>query len=271
MQIINDRYKLYLGDCLDIMDKLIMEGVQVDAIITDPPYGSTHCAWDVVIPFNEMWERLYKLIKPNGGIILFGTQPFTTNLIYNNINNFKYTWVWHKKNAGNFINVQFQPLRTTEDIIVFSRPGESVNYYPIMSNGKQYSQYTYEYNGNKNSDLYNKFNGGTFKRNENSKGDKRYPKHLIEFSNANRKNQYHPTQKPIPLMEYLIITYTRENETVLDFTMGSGSTGVAALNNNRQFIGIELDEHYFNIAVDRLQNSKQENNKNKNNKQRTLF
>ena len=245
-----ERYKLYLGDCLERMDKLIEEGVKVDMVLCDPPYGTTACKWDSIIPFDEMWERLNKLIKPNGAIVLFGTQPFSSLLISSNIKKYKHSWVWHKKNAGNLLVAKYQPLKTTEDVMVFTSKGERVNYYPIMSSG--HKDRSKDRPTKKRTDLYNTIKSGQFKHSNNKRGDERYPKHLITFSNASRKNHYHPTQKPIPLLEYLIKTYTKDNELILDFTMGSGSTGVACLNIKRRFIGIELDEKYFNIAKERL-------------------
>ena len=246
-----NKYKLYNGDCLEVMDKLIKEGVKVDCILCDPPYGTTACKWDTIIPFNEMWDRLNKLIKPNGAIVLFGSQPFTSALISSNIKKYKHSWVWHKKNAGNILVAKYQPLKTTEDIIIFTGKGERVNYYPIMIGG--HKDRSKDNPTKKRSDLFSGIKSGEFKHGNNKKGDERYPKHLIEYSNASRKNHFHPTQKPVDLLEYLIRTYTNENETVLDFTMGSGSTGVACMNTNRRFIGIELDENYFNIAKQRIE------------------
>ena len=243
-------YKLYNGDSLEVMDQLIKDEVKVDMILTDPPYGTIACKWDSVIPFDEMWLRLNKLIKSNGAIVLFGSQPFTSALISSNIKSYKHSWVWHKKNAGNLLVAKYQPLKTTEDIIVFTHKGERVNYYPIMSCGHKDRCGKA---GNKKTDLFSNIKGNEFIYGSNKKGDERYPKHLITFSNASRKNHYHPTQKPVPLLEYLIKTYTKDNELILDFTMGSGSTGVAALNTNRKFIGIESDEKYFNIAKQRIE------------------
>ena len=247
-------YKLYKGDCLEVMDKLIEEGIKVDMILTDPPYGSTSCKWDTIIPFKPMWERVNELIKPNAAIALFGTQPFTSTLISSNIKNYKHSWVWHKKNAGNILVAKYQPLKTTEDIMIFTHKGEKVNYYPIMSSG--HKDRSKDNPTKKRTDLYSSIKSGQFKHSNNKRGDERYPKHLITFSNASRKNHYHPTQKPVDLLEYLIKTYTNKGELVLDFTMGSGSTGVAELNTNRKFIGIELDEKYFDIAKDRIENIK---------------
>ena len=243
MNIITENYKLYNGDCLEIMDLLINRGVQVDAIICDPPYGTTACKWDSIIPFEPMWERLNNLIKPNGAIVLFGSEPFSSALRMSNIKNYKYDWIWDKKKGGNIMNLKYQPYKVHEIISVFNKH----NYYPIMTEQRERKSKTYsigEANGIKNygdTRIYNK----------------KYPKSIIEVSNANQKGKVHPTQKPVDLLEYLIKTYTNENELVLDFTMGSGSTGVACLNTNRKFIGIDLEEKYFNIAIDRMENNNQ--------------
>ena len=229
---------LHHGDCLEVMDDLIKRGVKVDVIITDPPYGTTACKWDSVIPMPEMWERLNKLIKPNGAIVLFGSEPFSSALRMSNIKNYKYDWVWDKKKGGNIMNLKSQPYKTHEIVSVFNQH----NYYPIMETQKERTGKTYskgEANGIKNY------------------GDERiykekYPKSILESSNANQNGKVHPTQKPVALMEYLIKTYTNEGEIVLDFTMGSGTTGVACVNTNRSFIGIEMDDKYFNIASKRI-------------------
>ena len=232
--------KLYKGDCLEIMDKLIAEGVKVDAIITDPPYGTTACKWDSIIPFDKVWERLNKLIKPNGAIVLFGSEPFSSALRMSNIKNYKYDWIWDKKKGGNIMLLKQQPYKVHEIISVFNTNKET--YYPIMEaqtprTGKTYS--AGEANGIKNYGDLRHY-------------DKKYPKSILEISNANQNGKQHPTQKPVALMEYLIKTYTNEKETVLDCFMGSGTTGVACINTNRKFIGIEKDETYFKIAQDRI-------------------
>lgn len=232
-------YKLYNGDCLEVMDKLIEEGVVVDCIITDPPYGTTACKWDTVIPFEDMWSRLNKLIKPNGAIVLFGSEPFSSALRMSNIKNYKYDWIWNKKKGGNIMNLKYQPYKIHETISVFNKH----SYYPIMETQKERVSKTYskgEANGIKNYGDVRKYN-------------KKYPKSIIECSNANQKGKVHPTQKPVSLLEYLIKTYTNENEVVLDFTMGSGSTGAACMNTGRKFIGIELDNNYFDIASKRIE------------------
>ena len=234
-------YKLYNGDCLEVMDRLIDEGVKVDCILTDPPYGTTACKWDTIIPFDKMWERLNKLIKPNGAIVLFGSEPFSSALRMSNIKNYKYDWVWDKKKAGNIMLCKYQPMKITENVMIFNKH----NYYPIMELRDKV----------KKSKCYGigETMGGTLKDNSLKIYTHRYPKNILSFSNANQKGKAHPTQKPVDLLEYLIKTYTNENETVLDFTMGSGSTGVACMNTNRKFVGIELDKNYFDIASKRIE------------------
>lgn len=235
--------KLLQGDCLELM-KDIPDG-SVDMILTDPPYGTTACKWDSVIPFEPMWERINKLIKPNGAIVLFGSQPFTSALIMSNVKMFKYEWVWQKTMAGNFFNANKEPMKKHENILVFYK--KPPQYNPQMSYGKPYSE-----------KKERKRSYGAFAREKTTsikptinKGT-RYPSTVQLFSNGNNKNNGHPTQKPVPLLEYLIKTYTNETETVLDFTMGSGSTGVACKNLNRDFIGIEKEPDYFKIAEERI-------------------
>jgi len=227
---------LYNGDCLEEMDKLIEQGIKVDAIITDPPYGTTACKWDSVIPFEPMWERLNKLIKPNGAIVLFGSEPFSSALRMSNIKNYKYDWIWNKVSCGNPFVAKYQPLKITENILVFNKH----KYYPQMVKGKMKAK-----GGKAKSKLWGVDT-------VSYKNDMYYPKNIITETNNNNIKKAHPTQKPIKLMEYLILTYTNEGETVLDFTMGSGTTGVACKNLNRNFIGIELDEGYFKIAKERI-------------------
>ncbi|NCD06443.1 MAG: site-specific DNA-methyltransferase [Spirochaetia bacterium] len=240
--------KLYKGDCLEIMDELIDKGIKVDAIITDPPYGTTDCKWDSIIPFDEMWLRLNKLIKPNGAIVLFGSEPFSSLLRVSNLKNFKYDWIWNKKQSGSFFNAKYQPLKISENIHIFSN--SKCLYYPQMRKGKLRTK------GGAKKEMKTIKGLGI---NHTTKSDLYYPINIIEVSTAGMKSKnefMHPTQKPVALMEYLIKTYTNENELVLDFTMGSGSTGVACKNTNRNFIGIELDENYFKIAENRINNSK---------------
>lgn len=243
MNILTENYKLYNGDCLKVMDYLIEQGVVVDAIITDPPYGTTACKWDTIIPFDEMWLRLNKLIKPNGAIVLFGSEPFSSALRISNIKKYKYDWIWNKKLAGNGILAKKQPLKIHEIVSVFN----SKIYYPQMTKGKMRKKMT---NNLKISEINN---GDGIKCAKETYNNEYYPISIQEFTLANlRRGRLHPTQKPVDLLEYLIKTYTNENELVLDFTMGSGSTGVACLNTNRKFIGIEKEEKYFNIAINRI-------------------
>ena len=237
------RIALKNEDCLVAMDRMIEEGIKVDAIITDPPYGTTACKWDSVIDFEEMWLRLNRLIKPNGAIVLFGSEPFSSALRMSNIKNYKYDWVWNKRLAGNVFLAKSQPMKIHENILVFNSSKES--FYPIKTDLEKVRNYKDKYGG---GESFGK--KGTGDKVHTTKG--KNPKSIIDISNANRKGNTHPTQKPVALMEYLIKTYTNEGELVLDFTMGSGTTGVACKNLNRDFIGIELDEDYFNIAKERI-------------------
>jgi len=318
--------RLINKDCFEAMDKLIDEGVVVDCILTDPPYGTTQCAWDSVLDFAEIWKRLNKLIKPNGAVVLFGSEPFSSALRMSNMENYKYDWIWHKNKPTGFVFVKTQPMRDYETISVFqkelrnlesqllsrvyfsnlfkyiNKPQKEINdilghraaencfqtnkiYFNIPSkdvykqlenvfNIKLYGEYkTYKYLVN---DMYSKhiYNPQNLKNHTQIKSKNKtnkewiyqkdsltgkqyqtehenYPRQTLEFKTAS--NTLHPTQKPVPLLEYLIRTYTNENETVLDFTMGSGSTGVACKQINREFIGIELDKSYFDIAVKRIE------------------
>lgn len=240
MNILTENYKLFNGDCLEIMDYLIKEGIKVDCILTDPPYGTTQCKWDSVIPFEEMWERLNKIIKPNGAIVLFGSEPFSSQLRCSNIKNYKYDWIWKKEKGLGFLNSKKMPLRDTENISVFY--SKSCLYNPQMRKGKPYKA--------TNKPNLQKGTNNSYKSVETINNGERYPLTTLEFNRVSKT--VHPTQKPVDLLEYLIKTYTNEGELVLDFTMGSGSTGVACMNTNRKFIGIELEEKYFNISIDRI-------------------
>lgn len=237
------------GDCLEEMDKLIERGVKVDMILTDPPYGTTACKWDTIIPFDEMWERLNKLIKPNGAIVLFGSEPFSSALRMSNIKNYKYDWKWKKTRCGNFQIAKYQPLKYTEDVIVFSN--KTHNYYPIFEEASESTKSRRNYKMGGVVKGIKHMSSGEYKSELLHGKDKKNPSNIIDIKSVHTKF-IHPTQKPVALMEYLIKTYTNENELVLDFTMGSGTTGVACKNLNRKFIGIELDEKYFDIAVDRI-------------------
>ena len=252
MNIITDNYKLFNGDCLEIMDLLINRGVQVDMIFTDIPYGITsRNKWDEIIPFDEMWNKINKLIKPNGAILLFADEPFTSKLICSNIKNFKYRITWDKQCPSGFLNAKRMPLKRTEDICVFYK--KQPIYNPQMTNAKLENIRPIELNNEYTSNNYGEH---IVKRSEDYDNTKRYPTNLYSLSKiikeCNNINRIHPTQKPVDLLKYWIKTYTNEGEIILDFTMGSGSTGVACMNTNRKFIGIELDENYFNIAINRV-------------------
>lgn len=233
------------GDCLEEMKKI--RDKSIDMILCDPPYGTTACKWDIVIPFEPMWEQLNRIIKDDGAIVLFGSEPFSSQLRCSNLEMYKYDWIWDKNGGNNFLDAKCRPNKIHEIISVFSKYGCSngtsrkMKYYPqdlipcnkITKRGHTGSVI--------NNCKYNKY-VQTFTN---------YPRSILLYGTVNK---FHPTQKPIALLEYLIKTYTLENETVLDFTMGSGSTGVACKNINRNFIGIELDEKYFNIAKQRIEN-----------------
>lgn len=239
--------QLIKGECIEQM-KLIPDS-SIDAVITDPPYGTTQCKWDSVIPFEPMWEQLNRIIKPNGAIVLFGAEPFSSTLRVSNIKNYKYDWVWEKTQATGHLNAKKQPLRSNELISVFYK--KQCTYNPQKTQGhKPMNRGMRKLSVQNKTQVYGKatkelpFGGNT----------DRYPRTNIVFKSDKQKSYLHPTQKPVALMEYLIKTYTNENETILDFTMGSGSTGVAAKNTNRSFIGIELDDKYFEIAENRITN-----------------
>tara|TARA_R110000851_G_scaffold261319_1_gene413789 strand:+ start:82 stop:822 length:741 start_codon:yes stop_codon:yes gene_type:complete len=241
---------LRLGNCLEVMKTI--EDNSIDAIITDPPYGTTACKWDSVIDFDLMWEQLNRIIKPNSAIVLFGSEPFSSALRMSNIKNFKYEWIWVKNRASGAMNAKKQPMRASENILVFYK--EQCTYKPIMieRTEKELKRLSKKSVLTSSSDNYNKHWSKTANREDNKM---KYPNNIINIKtvfNRSKEKVAHPTQKPIELMEYLIKTYTNENEMVLDFTMGSGSTGVACVNTNRNFIGIEMDDNYFNIAKERI-------------------
>lgn len=233
-------FKLLQGDCLKLMAG-IPDG-SVDMILCDLPYGTTACKWDTVIPFEPLWAHYKRLIKPKGAVVLFGSEPFSSLLRASNLSKFKYDWIWDKKKSGNPLLSKIQPLKTFEIISVFGDAG--ARYYPQMVARDKPK------NRGKNRGVASDTTGNAFT--EDKTYTHYYPKAVLEFSNADQSGRIHPTQKPVPLCEYLIRTYTCEGETVLDNCMGSGTTGVAAANTLRQFIGIEQDEKYFQIARDRI-------------------
>ena len=236
---------LMLGDCLERMKEI--ESGSVDLILTDPPYGTTTCKWDSIIPLGPMWEQLKRIIKPNGAIVMTAANPFTSVLIVSNLSMFKYSLVWKKSKISHFAQAPYRFLTEHEDVVVFSNGGTSKNAKLRMTyNPQGLSECNKVCKGKSHSD----HRPSTKTQADYIQTKTGYPKSIIEFKSDSAKT--HPTQKPVALMEYLIKTYTNESETVLDFTMGSGTTGVAAKNLNRKFIGIEMDENYFKIAQERI-------------------
>jgi len=233
--------KIYNMDCLEGMKYI--DDKSIDMILCDLPYGTTACKWDVVIPFEPLWEQYERIIKDNGAIVLFGSQPFTSALVMSNLKLFKYEWIWQKTLATNFMLVKKQPAKKHENILVFYKKQPAYN--PQMEIGKPYKdkprKRTVGIHGN----------AETIKEAINNEGT-RYPSSVQLFSNGNNGN-VHPTQKPVALFEYLIKTYTNEGDLVLDNCIGSGTTAIAALKTNRDFIGIEKEEKYVQIANQRIQ------------------
>lgn len=237
---------LYNGDCIEIMNSLIKEGVKVDAIITDIPYGTTTCNWDNIIPFDEMWECIKGIRKDNSPILLFGNEPFSSHLRTSNIKEYKYDIYWQKERIVNILQVKKRPGKVIENICVFYKNQPTYNPQMTIHTGPKSSSKI------KNGKLGLLIDSGNKKPIEYVDNGLRYPLQLVQFKRDILTSNLHPTQKPIALMEYLVKTYTNEGDVILDFTMGSGTTGVACKNLNRNFIGIELDENYFNIAKERI-------------------
>lgn len=247
--MISDNYQIFNDDCIKIMQTELSK--PVDLILTDLPYGVTKCKWDSVLNLDDMWNCVNSLVEDDTPIVFFCNQPFTTKLINSNIKNFKYCWTWDKHIPSGMSYAKYRPMQQTEDIAVFTKKGGKSKYYPQMIKREK----PIKGGGMKNSKTAYTDGYVALKKTYDYKN----PVTLIKF-NKIRQGSVHPTQKPVELLEYLIKTYTKENETVLDFTMGSGSTGVACMNTNRKFIGIEIDENYFNIATDRIKQAYQNNN-----------
>jgi DNA modification methylase len=235
-------YYVQCGDCLDILPDLSTNSI--DMVLCDPPYGTTACKWDSIIPLEPMWKELKRVIKPNSVIVMTASQPFTSKLISSNYSMFKYCWIWEKPCATGFLNARVMPLKNYEDVCVFKYKGKGL-YNPQMTDGKPYTAKSGRGGFSTTADP-NIQKGGHITINKGQ----RFPLSIIRINN---EKGLHPTQKPVPLMEYLIKTYTLPGQIVLDFAMGSGTTGVACKNTNRKFIGIELDEKYFCIAKKRLE------------------
>lgn len=229
------------GDCLELMRELPNESI--DLILADPPYGLTACKWDSPISLTQLWREYKRIIKKHGAIVLFGKEPFTSELIMSNIKSFKHKWVWDKRQSGSFQLAKYMPLQITEDIVVFSSNGERVNYYPQMRKG------VYRKRGG--AKATNKSMGKGFIVGFENYSDEYYPTNLLQV-NSLRKNRLHPTEKPVTLLEYLIKTYSLEGETILDTFLGSGSTAIACINTNRHYIGYELEKEFYEIAKNRI-------------------
>ncbi len=241
---------LYKGDCLEVMDYLIENGIKIDAIITDPPYAVTGYSWDKIIPFNKMWDRILKLIKDDGAIVLFGNEPFSSSLRLSNSKLYRYDWKWIKTQVTGFQNIKYQPLRCYEDVMVFSKGGivhqsrVHMKYYPqgtISVNLKVYKTAVNYLSDKKNNE-----------KTEHLQEYTNYPRNVLQF--ARETNLFHPTQKPVNLMEYLISTYTKDDDLVLDFTSGSGSTLLGCERLSRRWIGIEITDKYCEIIKERIKN-----------------
>jgi site-specific DNA-methyltransferase (adenine-specific) len=235
---------IYNDDCLKILPTI--PDNSIDLVLTDPPYGTTACKWDSIIPFEPMWKELKRISKENSAIVLFGKEPFSSHLRLSNLDCFKQDLIWLKTRPSNVFNAKKMFMNWHETISIFYN--KLPTYNPQFEQGKPYKKINYLQN--RSTGIYGK-TGEKENYQHDNKGT-RYPKTILEFSNPNN-NSLHPTQKPTALLEYLIKTYTNEGDTVLDFTMGSGSTGVAAKNTNRKFIGIEMDKNYFDIAKNRIE------------------
>lgn len=240
---------LILGDCLEEMQHI--PDKTIDLVLTDPPYGTTACKWDAVIPLEPMWAQLKRIIKDNGVIVLFGSQPFTSVLVASNLQMFKYDWVYRKSKVTNVLNAKHQPLRNKEDILVFYKGSPVYNPQGLKAVNKQQSTGATKANREGNATgkitptgVEPHLQGTYFQENGN------HPRQVLDIKSPGAT--VHPTQKPVELMEYLVKTYTNEGDTVLDFTMESGTTGVACKTLDRRFIGIEQDERYFSIAKERI-------------------
>lgn len=237
---------LYCGDCLEVLPTL--SNYSINCVLTDLPYGTSYCSWDSVLPMDKLWVEYKRLIIGTGAFVFTSIQPFTTMLIQSNMSWFKYEWVWNKENASNFANSKKQPLKQHENIVVFSS-GQSP-YYPIKTPGKQNHK---QGKSTVNASETRLING----RVDDDLSGMKYPKSILNFPKHSSQCGLHPTQKPIDLMSYLVMTYTLEDEVVLDNAMGSGTTGVSCLRTRRKFIGIDNNQEYFDIACKRLEDELQ--------------
>ena len=246
--------KIYLGDCLDLMPSIADKSVS--CILCDLPYGTTKNHWDSIIPLDKLWEQYKRIIKDDGAIVLFSQQPFTSMLVMSNPKMFKYEWIWEKDNGTGHLNSKFAPMKIHENICVFSKSAASfvkdksnaMVYNPQMQTGKPYTS--------KSGRPSNNYDAANCHQVVTENSGERYPVDIIKFNRD--KEKLHPTAKPVELCQYLIRTYTNENDVVLDNCFGSGSTIVAAIKEKRQYIGIEKDEHFFEIAKKRIENELQQ-------------
>lgn len=234
---------LYNEDCFEFFKRI--EDGSVDLVLADPPYGATKCKWDTPIPFEPLWRELNRILKPNGVVCLFGCEPFSSALRMSNIKAFKYDWYWHKTTATNFLNARRQPLRNVETVSVFYRKQPYFNPQKTQGHERKVSLAKHKLNSKK-SEAYGDHGATSYDSTE------RFPTQVLRFKSDKQLSALHTTQKPVTLLEYLIRTYTREGETVLDFCAGSGSTGVACINTGRVFLGCEPDKDIFLTANDRL-------------------
>lgn len=241
------KIELYNGDCLELMKSI--PDKSVDMILCDLPYGTTACKWDIIIPFEPLWEEYNRVIKDNGAIVLFGSEPFSSTLRLSNLKMYKYDWYWKKERPTNIFQVKRRPAKYCETISVFYKKQCTYNETKVANSGR-----TVKNNPKGSHSITTALN--QIKVTPYEDDGTRHPCEILEFKRDVQTCRLHPTQKPVALLEYLINTYTNENETVLDNCMGSGSTGVACINTNRNFIGIELEENYFNIAKERIENAK---------------
>ena len=241
--------QIFNEDCLEGMKRI--PDKSVDMILCDLPYGTTACSWDTIIPFEPLWEQYERVIKDNGAIVLFGQEPFSSNLRSSNFKLYRYDWIWEKDNHTNFLNIKKQPAKRHELISVFYK--KQPTYNPQMWEGKENHSV-----GNQIGKMVEReYLGGKFALKETQKSNLKYPISILRFKGEGRGKAVHPTQKPVALFEYLIKTYTNKGETVLDNCMGSGTTAIACMNTNRNYIGFEMDETYFNLANKRIQERKE--------------
>jgi len=240
-RIKNSMQELWLGDCLELMKKI--PDKSIDLILTDPPYGVSASKWDKIVDFNLLWNQFNRIVKNSNTICIFGSQPFTTKLIFSNIEEFKYCWYWIKNQGTNFFHAKRMPIRKIEEVCVFGNG----RYYPQITDGHVPTNSAF---GCSNGEVYY----GNNKRNYIGGKTTRFPSNILEFKCVDNYSRMHPNQKPLSLCEYFIKTYTLEDQIILDPFTGSGTTCLAAKNLNRQFIGIEKEEKYFNIAEKRIFN-----------------